>query len=134
MLVLLTTLAASFAANADIRPLLQHQGFYAPINGRETIKYVGHIRQGRNDYQVYTYHGVFRAAVVDHGVSDLIIMVNGSTLVGSYKIAMPTDCKVRGQKVVCNAGVVQFTKRGPPREIWFDGEVDKIELGTKLKK
>lgn len=61
-------------------------------------------------------------------------MLNGSTFVGDYKIGMPAHCKVRAQNVVCDAGVVEFTKRGPPHEISFDGEIDKIALATKLKK
>ena len=134
MLALLTMLAAASVANANIRPLLRQQGFEAPINGRETIRYVGHVRQGRKDYQLYTYHGVFRAAAVDHGVNALIVMLNGSTFVGDYRVAMPAKCKVRGPKLICNSGVVEFTRRGPPREIWFDGEAEKIALGTKSKK
>lgn len=132
MLALLTMLAAASVADTDIRPLLREQGFYRPLDGRKTINYAGHIRQGRNDYQIYTYHGVFRAAVVDHGVSSVIVMLNGSNFLGDYKIALPVRCKVHGQKVICNPGgpghVIQFTKRGPPRQIWFDGEVDQFEL------
>lgn len=134
MLALFTMLAVASVANSDIRPLLRQQGFDGPINGRETITYFGHIRQGRNDYQLYTYHGVFRAAAADHGVNALIVMLNGSTFVGDYKVAMPAECKIRGQEVICNAGVIEFTRGGPPDQILFDGEAEQIALGTKLKK
>src|SRR4051812_432937 len=118
MLALSTILIAGAVANADIRPVLREQGFEGPLNGRETITYAGNIRQGRDDYQVYTYHGVFRAAVVDHGVNRLIIMRNASTFFGQYYIPLPTRCKVRRQTVVCDTAypgrVVRFTGSGPP--------------------
>jgi hypothetical protein len=138
MLALSTMLVAASAANADIRPLLRHQGFDAPLNGRETIKYVGHIRQSRNDYQVYLYHGVFlpHSGGVDHGLNRLIVVLNGSTFVGAYDTSMPAKCRVRGQKVICNTehpSVVEFTKRGPPDKILFDGYAQRITYGSKLK-
>src|SRR5690349_4322623 len=127
MLSMLTVLVAGTLANADIRPMLREQGFEGPLNGRETITYVGHIRQGRDDYQIYSYHGVFRAAAVDHGVNRLIIMRNGSTFFGQYYIPMPSRCEIRGQTVECNTTypglVVRFTGSGPPSQIWLDGEV-----------
>lgn len=138
MLGLITLLMAGSAATADIRPLLRQQGFTHPLNGRETIKYAGHIQQGRNDYQIYTYQGVFRAAVVDHGINALIVIRNGSIFFGEYPIAMPTECKVRQRKVVCETDypgrVIEFTERGPPDKIWFDGEIVQIEFGDRLKK
>jgi hypothetical protein len=136
MLTLLTMLAATSAATADIRPLLREQGFGGPLNGRETIKYVGHIPQGHNDYRIYIYRGVFRPVPegVDHGVNRLIVMLNGSIFVGEYDSSMPTSCNVRGHKVVCANGTVEFTKHGPPREISFDGEVERMALGNKVLK
>jgi hypothetical protein len=117
--------------------IAREQGFSGPLNGRETIKYAGHIRQGRNDYQIYTYHGVFRAAVVDHGVSSVIVMLNGSTFFGDYKVSLPTNCKVRAQKVICSvespSRVIEFTRHGPPQKVWFDGEIDQIELGKRVR-
>ena len=139
MLSLLTTLIAGSLANADIRPLLRDQGFSGPLNGREEITYAGHIPQGRNDYQIYTYRGVFRAAAVDHGVNRIIVMLNGSTFLGEYAIPLPTECIVRDQRVACVTeaprcpGVIEFTKRGPPAEIWFDCEVLQFGFGDKLK-
>ena len=139
MLALLRTLVASSVATADIRPLLRQQGFEGPINGREQISYVGPIPQGRNDYQIYLYHGVFRAAVVDHGVNRMIVILNGSIFLREYVINLPRDCKVRGQKVICDTdhprvpGVIAFTKRGPPKEIWFDGEIQGFIFGDKVK-
>jgi hypothetical protein len=137
-LALLTLLAAGSAATADIRPLLREQGFYNPLNGREQIAYVGHIRQDRNDYQVYVYKGVFRAAAVDHGVNRIIVILNGSTYVGSYPIGLPTKCNVRGQRVICDTEspgrVIQFTERGPPYEIWFDSEVLHFDFGDWKKR
>jgi hypothetical protein len=136
---LATMSVAGSARNADIRPIIRQQGFYGPLNGREQIKYVGHIVQGSNDYRLYAYHGVFRAAAVDHGVNRLIVILNGSTFLGSYHISLPTDCKISGRRVICQTedpsypGVVEFTKRGPPYEIWFDGEVLSFEYGNKLK-
>jgi hypothetical protein len=134
----LSLLIAASAVQSDIRPVLREQRFDGPLNGREKIKYVGHITQGRNDYEIYVFRGVFRAAAVDHGVSKLIVILNGSTFFGEYKIAMPTDCKVRGPKVICNAEypgrVIEFTKQGPPHKIWFDGEVDQIEFGNRMQK
>jgi hypothetical protein len=132
MLSLLTMLTVSSVATVDIRPLLRQQGFY-PLNGREKIKYVGHIPQGPNDYQIYVYRGVFPAAVVDHGVNSVIVILNGATFVGEYHVAMPTECKVRGQKVICGTGVIEFTKQGPPYKILFDGEVVEIEFGNRKK-
>lgn len=138
MSALLTLLVASSVASADIRPLLREQGFEGSINGREEITYAGHIRQGRNDYQIYVVRGVFRTAVVDHGVNRIIVILNGSIFLGQYGIGMPTECQVRGQRVVCNTedprcpGVIGFTKRGPPAEIWFDCEVLNFEFGNKV--
>ena len=139
MLSLLTMLVAGSLANADIRPLLREQGFEGPINGRETIKYAGHIRQGRNDYQIYTYFGIFRAAAVDHGRSDIIVILNKSTFLGSYHIGWPRDCEVHGQRVTCDTenprcpGVIEFTKRGPPAEIWFDCENPRFAFGDNVR-
>jgi hypothetical protein len=124
-------LAAS-ASHADIRPLLREQGFNGPLNGRETISYAGQVRQGANAYRIYTYHGVFRAAVVDHGVNRIIVILNNSIFLGEYPIPLPTRCKVRGQKLVCNAGFIDFTKRGPPSDILFDGEPTQFQLGEKI--
>jgi hypothetical protein len=137
MPVLLTMLVASSVATADIRPLLVQQGFDGPVNGREKITYVGHISQGPNDFQIYLYHGIFRAAVVDHGVNKLIVILNGSTFFGEYTINQPRNCKVRLQKVICNTddprfpAVIAFTRRGPPKEIWFDGEIHGFVLARK---
>jgi hypothetical protein len=126
MSALLALLAAGSVANADVRPLLREQGFDGPLNGRETIAYVGHVAQGRNDYQIYVYRGVFRAADVDHGVNRLIVILDDSIFEGQYAIPMPADCTVRGQRVICDTespGVIAFTRRGPPRETWFDGRL-----------
>ena len=116
MLGVMTLLTASSVGMADIRPLLRQQGFDAPINGRETIRYVGHIPQGRNDYQIYLYRGVFRphAGDVDHGVNRLVVILNGRTLVGTYNSSMPTKCRVRGRRVICNT-------EGRPSVIEFSG-------------
>jgi hypothetical protein len=137
VLALVTMIASASASTADIRPLLREQGFIRPINGRETIKYAGHIKQGGHDYQIYVYRGLFRAAVVDHGSNDIIVIRDGSTYLGEYHVAMPTRCKVRGRKVVCDAHspgrVIKFTRQGPPRQIWFDGAVDEMEFGNRLK-
>jgi hypothetical protein len=111
------------------------RGFYGPINGRETIAYIGHIPQGRDDYQLYTYHGVFRAAVVDHGVNALIVILNGSTYYGSYDLWLPADCKARGQEVMCPNGrpvVMEFAERGPSFQAWFDGELALLSYGNRL--
>lgn len=135
MITLLTMLAAGAVTSADIRPLLRQQGLRDLVNGRETINYAGQIRQGRDNYQIYTYRGLFRAAVVDHGVNWLIVIRNGSVLLGGYQIPMPTECRVRGQRVMCNtraSGLIEFTKRGPPREILFDGEVLQFQHAAKL--
>lgn len=136
MLTLLAILAASSVAHADIRPLLRQQGFDGPLNGRETVKYVGRIRQGRNDYQIYLYRGIFRPVPegVDHGVNRLIVMLNGSIFFGAYNSSMPTSCNVRGRKIVCGRGTIAFTKHGPPHQIMFDGAVERIVLGSKLSK
>ena len=136
MLALSALLISASAADADIRPILRQQGFYAPINGRETIRYAGHIRQGQNDYQIYVYRGRWRAAVIDHGGNRLIVIMNSTTLVGFYDASTATRCKVRGQKVVCNSefpGVVEFTRHGPPYEVLFDGYVEHIAYGSRLK-
>lgn len=137
MLSVFALLVAASAATADIRPILLEQGFDSPLNGRETITYSGHIRQGRNDYHVYTYAGVHRAAAVDHGVNRIIVILNGSTYLGSYHVGWPTKCEVRGELVICDAKspgrVIQFTDRGPPRQIWFDGEILQMEFGRWFK-
>lgn len=136
MLALPAMLIAASAATADIRPLLHEQGFSGPLNGREKITYAGHIRQGRNDYQLYVYRGVFRAAVVDHGVNRIIVVLNGSTFLGQYNIPMPTECHIRRQRVICDTdspGVIEFTRQGPPREVWFDGEVLQFASGDRGK-
>jgi hypothetical protein len=139
MSALFAFLVVGSAATADIRPLLREQGFDGPINGRETVKYAGHIRQGRNDYQIYTYFGIHRAAVVDHGRSDIIVILNGSMFFGSYNTGWPTDCTVRGQRVICNTrdprcpGVIEFTKRGPPAQIWFDCANPTFAFGNKVR-
>jgi len=133
MSALLALLVAGSVANADIRPLLREHGFDGPLNGRETITYAGHIQQGRNDYRIYVYRGVFRAANVDHGVNRLIVILNGSRFLGQYAISMPTDCTVRGPRVICDTespGVVAFTRQGPPAEVWFDGEIIRFARGN----
>jgi len=110
--------------------MLREQGFPGPLNGRETIRYVGHIQQDRTDYQIYLYRGLFKAAVVDHGVNWLIVVTNDATYLGGYHIPMPTSCKINGQKVICAAGVLEFSKKGPPGTILFDGEVLSFERGA----
>jgi hypothetical protein len=141
MLTLLTLLAVTSVANADIRPLLRRQGFDAPLNGREKVTYVGHIPQARNDFQIYLYHGVYRASAVDHGVNRLIVVRNGSTYFGDYNIEFTTTaCKVRGHKVICRSddprypSVIAFTKRGPPLKIWFNGEVLDFAFGNSAQR
>src|SRR5436305_526433 len=104
MLSLVPILAAGSLASADIRPILRQQGFSGPLNGRETIDYVGRIRQSRNDYQIYLYRGSFKAAAVDHGINWLIVIKNGGAYSGGYRIPMPTHCKIETLKVICNAG------------------------------
>jgi hypothetical protein len=138
LLALPILLIAASTANVDIRPLLVDEGFEAPINGREQIKYAGHIRQGRNDYRIYVYRGVHRAAVVDHGVNRIIVIRNGVTFLGEYFITMPTQCVVRRQTVFCGTengypNMIRFTKNGPPAEVWFGGEVVRFALGNKVK-
>ena len=133
MLSLLAILAAGSVAASDIRPMLREQGFSSPLNGRERITYAGHIRQGRNDYRIYVYRGVFRATAVDHGVNRIVVILNGATFLGQYAIGMPTECRVQGRKVICDTEspgrIIEFTEQGPPREIWFDGEVLQMEFG-----
>ncbi len=131
MLGLLTMLIAGSAASSDIRPLLRHQGFVGPINGRETIKYVGEIQAARQHYQIYAYRGVFRAAVVDHGVNRVIVILNGSRLYGTYDASEPLACKVHKRRVTCNVGVIEFTDRGPPPRVLFDGRPQDIDRGPK---
>jgi hypothetical protein len=137
VLLLSSILIAASLANADIRPLLREQGFNGPLNGSEKITYVGHVRQGRDDYQIYTFYGVFRAAAVYHGVNAVIVVLNGSTFVGDYKVDGPTVCQLRRQQVICAVPspgrVIEFTKDGPPRKIWFDGQVVRLNLGSKFK-
>jgi hypothetical protein len=138
MLTLFTMLIAGSVANTDIRPLLREQGFYSPLNGRERIDYVGHIRQGRNDYRIYVYGGVFRPHPqgVGHGINRILVILNGSVFLGQYAIPLPSQCQVRGQRVICNTAgpsVITFTRRGPPSEIWFDGEVLHFEFGNRVR-
>lgn len=127
--LLMMMLIAGSTEHLDIRSFLAQQGFDGPINGRESISYAGEIEAGRNHYQIYLYHGVFRAAEVDHGVNKLIVMLNGSTFYGSYEASMTKTCAVRGRKVVCDSGVVEFTDRGPPSRILLDGQVEDIAGG-----
>src|SRR3954471_9690038 len=112
MLALFALLFSASTTIADIRSLLREQGFAGPINGRETIIYVGKISEGRNDYQIYLYRGVFRAAVVDHGVNRLIV-VRDKALIGAYDTGMLTKCRVRSERVLCDNGTVKFGRRGP---------------------
>lgn len=130
MLRLLTILTAVAASHADIRSILHAQGYGGWLNGRETIVYAGQIREGRNSYQIFVYRGLFRAAVVDHGVNELFVVKNGTKVLGRYHIPMPTSCRVKLQSVICKTespGVIRFTKRGPPKTIWFDGEICPFE-------
>jgi len=137
MLALLAMVVAASAAHADIRPVLRQQGFGHPLNRPETITYAGHVRQGKSDYQIYSYHGVFRAANTDHGFNALIVILNGSTFLGEYDIDDPETCHARGQEIVCKADypgrVIRFTKHGPPYEIWIDGDVDQMTFGNRVK-
>jgi hypothetical protein len=126
MLAFQTMVVASSVANGDIRPLLRAQGFEGPINGRERIGHVGDIREGPDSYGVYLYRGVFRAAAVDHGVNRLIVILNGSTFYGAYDASMTRSCMVRARKVICDTGIVEVTKRGPPDRIYLDGQVEEI--------
>lgn len=130
MLSLVSILAAGSLASADIRSILRQQGFPSPLNGRETIDYVGRIRENRNDYQIYLYRGSFKAAVVDHGANWLIVVKNGAAYSGGYRIPMPTRCKIERLKVICNAGVFEFTRNGPPKRIVFDGEELNFQRGA----
>jgi hypothetical protein len=129
MFSLSTLFLAVLSASADITPLLRHQGFTGPLNGRERIAYSGLIRQGRNAYQVYTYHGRYRGPGVDRGINRIIVIRNGTFLLGEYAIPMPTRCRVRKLRVICDDDrpdlpkSFTFTRRGPPAQIWFDGEV-----------
>ena len=138
-LALLMHVSSLGVHGGDIRPILRSQGFYAPINGEETIKYVGHVSQGRKDYEIYLYNGAFRAADVEHGVNRLIVIMDRSILVGSYDSSSARQCKVRAHKVICvtddpkYSSVIEFTKRGPPYEVVFDGEVEGITFGNRLK-
>ncbi|MEO5708041.1 MAG: hypothetical protein ABIT10_05000 [Alteraurantiacibacter sp.] len=138
MFAILMMLAAANAAPADIRPLLRDQGFPGPLNGRELITFVGTVHQGVKDYQVYTFEGVHRAAVVDHGVGGIIVILNGSTYLGQYRMSSPTGCNIRGQRVVCQTSspgsVIQFTRQGPPRQTWLDGEVLQFEFGNWINR
>lgn len=134
MPLFVTMLMAASLAQQDIRPLLREQGFEGPINGREKIQYVGHVRQGRSDYRIYLYRGLIPENL--RGVNRLIVILNGTTLVGAYDSSTASKCVVRGSSVICDTdapGVVPFTKRGPPYEIWFDGYVETLSYGNRLK-
>ena len=136
LLSLLTLLTAGSVGGGDIRPILREQGFGAPLQGREQISYAGRIHQGRNNFRIYVYSGIHRAAAVDHGVNRIVVILNHSTYLGSYAIPWPTDCKVRDQSVVCDTeerGIIEFTRRGPTVEVWFDGEVSRFEFGDWFK-
>jgi hypothetical protein len=69
----------------------------------------------------------------------MIVILNGSTYFGNYMISLPHDCKVRRHEVICNTndrrypGIVAFTKQGPPRKVWFDGENAVFIFGNKVQ-
>ena len=135
MLTFLALMAATVAQPADIRPILREQGFIWPLNGREQIDYVGHIRQGRRDYQIYFYRGVFlpHPGGIDHYVNRLVVMLNATTYLGAYAAPMPATCRVTGQAVHCDTefpGTIQWTERGPPCEVVFDGDVLRFMFGN----
>ena len=92
-IALLLHVSALGLQHRDIRPILRNQGFYAPINGEETIKYVGDIAQGRKNYEIYLYNGAFRAADVEHGVNRLIVLLNGSILVALMTLRVPASAR-----------------------------------------
>ena len=129
MLSLVSILAAGSLASADIRSILLQQGFPGPLNGRETIEYVGRIQENPNIYQIYLYRGSSKAAAVNHGINWLIVVKNGRAYSGGYRIPMPSRCKVERLKVICNAGIFKFTRNGPPKQIVFDGEELNFSAG-----
>ena len=67
------------------------------------------------------------------------MVLNGSIYIGAYDSSTASECKIRGREVICDTadprfpGVIEFTKRGPPYETVFDGQVEEITFGNKLK-
>ena len=124
--VALSLLWAASHPPADIRPILRTQGFPAPLDREHsTINLIGNIKQGSRIYSVYFYEGWFGQA--HRGINRILVILDRRTFLGDYATTAARDCRIHGQAVVCKTDYpgnrIQFTKNGPPREIWLDGEI-----------
>lgn len=134
--MLAAALALAFTSN-DIRPLLREQCFEWTLARSESdIEYVGDIKTGGRTYSFYLYNGVNPEN--RHGINRFIIVLGQSVYLGTYEAGSAHDCRINKQTVVCKADFpgrrIQFTKNGPPREIWFDGEINNFWPAPSVKR
>ena len=115
--------AAGSAATADclngLGPTLLADGFSGSLdcqNDQLSVQYIGEVEKFGLTFQIYAYQYRLKPVCPEcaiHGGQRIIFMERGR-YVGQYK---PTD-SASGESVT-----VEFTRDGPPQQLWVDGEV-----------
>jgi hypothetical protein len=114
-------------------PALLAGGFTGSVdcqNDKIFVQNVGKVRKFDRVFQIYSYQYQLKPACADcavHGEQRLIFMERGR-YIGQYKPDFVQATLRNGELVLVPAGpeapvTVQFTKDGPPRTLWVDGEV-----------
>ena len=134
--ILLAMFLSTPSNQGDIRSLLSAQGFEWTLKKADSqIEHIGDIKQGRRSYSIYLYSGINRES--QHGINLFIVIQDGVTYLGVYDSVLSHDCHVRWQTVICKTDYpgnkIQFTNRGPPREIWIDGAINPFTFAPKFR-
>ena len=131
--------AAGSAAIADcltgLGPTLLADGFSGSLdcqNDQLSVQYIGEVEKFGRTFQIYAYQYRLKPVCPEcaiHGGQRIIFMERGR-YVGQYKpdlvhvttrhgdlVFTPTD-SASGESVT-----VEFTRDGPPQQLWVDGEV-----------
>lgn len=130
---LLAAVLAQSGPIADIRPLLSAQGFqWTLVKQDSEIEYIGDISQGTRIYSVYLYNAVNRTNL--HGINFFVVILNRTKYLGVYDSLSAHDCHIEEQTVACKTDYpgnrFEFTKQGPPQEIWIDGANSPFERAS----
>ena len=114
--------------------ILRNRGYGEYIQPVTNIRKIGNIKFGDIYYNVYYYDHlrVARDPVASRGTQRILILKNNKIYVGSYDASEVTGCHIKGARVICDIsenerGEIQFSRNGPPKEVFFGGSFSPLE-------